>query len=63
MNFEILVTENFEKRLKKLLKKYESLPQDLSQMIEELSVKPLTGTPIGKNCYKIRVAISSKGKG
>jgi hypothetical protein len=21
------------------------------------------GTPIGKNCYKIRIAISSKGKG
>lgn len=24
---------------------------------------PLTGTPIGNDCYKIRLAIASKGKG
>jgi hypothetical protein len=24
---------------------------------------PQTGTPIGKDCYKIRVAVTSKGKG
>ena len=28
-----------------------------------LSADPFEGTPIGQNCYKIRLAISSKGKG
>lgn len=32
-------------------------------MLESLSEKPEQGTPLGRNCYKIRVAITSKGKG
>jgi hypothetical protein len=33
------------------------------ELINELSEDPQKGTPIGKDCYKIRVAVSSKGKG
>lgn len=32
-------------------------------MIEELKSNPQKGTMIGNNCYKIRLAIASKGKG
>jgi hypothetical protein len=32
-------------------------------LLESLSEKPEQGTPLGRNCYKIRVAITSKGKG
>jgi hypothetical protein len=32
-------------------------------LVEELEKNPSTGDPIGKNCYKIRLAIASKGKG
>lgn len=30
---------------------------------EKLALEPTQGTPLGKNCYKIRLAIESKGKG
>lgn len=63
MNFEVIATEPFARKLKRLVKKYKSLKDDLLIVIDELSQNPTFGTPIGKDCYKIRVAISSKGKG
>jgi hypothetical protein len=63
MSFDIIVTQPFERKLKRLAKKHKSLAKDLALVIDELSVNPKMGTPIGKDCYKIRVAISSKGKG
>lgn len=63
MNFDIIATEPFERKLKRLAKKYKSLASDLALVIDELSINPTMGTPTGKDCYKIRIAISSKGKG
>lgn len=63
MNFEVIATERFGKRIKRLLKKYHSLRKDLGTVIEQLEQNPTMGTPIGKDCYKIRIAIASKGKG
>ena len=63
MSFEVKATEYFERRLKRLCKKYISLPDNLSVIIGNLSDEPRIGTSIGKDCFKIRVAISSKGKG
>jgi len=63
MNFEVIATGRFDKRLKQLSKKYYSLRKDLSTVIEQLEQNSTMGTPIGKDCYKIRVAITSKGKG
>jgi hypothetical protein len=58
-----LQRKHLNERLKKLSKKYRSIISDLAQIIVELSINPILGTPLGKNCYKIRVAITSKGKG
>jgi Cytotoxic translational repressor of toxin-antitoxin stability system len=63
MKFDVIATEPFERKLKRLAKKYKSIAMDLSPIIEKLQEDPTIGTPIGKDCYKIRVAISSKGKG
>ena len=63
MSFNILPTDNFEKELKKLSKKYPSLKIDLKSLFDSLLEKPFQGTSIGKSCYKIRLAIKSKGKG
>jgi hypothetical protein len=63
MSFNIIATQPFERKLKRLAKKYKSLKIDLLKVIQELSENPTLGTPIGKDCYKIRVAITSKGKG
>lgn len=49
--------------LKRLSKKYPSLKNDLSSLKETLLTAPQTGIDLGNNTYKIRMAISSKGKG
>lgn len=51
------------KKLKRLVKKYKSLPKDLAPIIGKLEQDPTIGISIGKNCYKIRIVISSKSKG
>ncbi|MCA0365043.1 MAG: type II toxin-antitoxin system RelE/ParE family toxin [Bacteroidetes bacterium] len=63
MSYKVLAIPPFDKQLKRLLKKYPSLKQEYLQLIENLEVKPDLGTKIGNNCFKIRISISSKGKG
>jgi hypothetical protein len=45
------------------MKKFPSLKKELQTLISELKKDPAKGTSIGHNCYKIRLAIASKGKG
>jgi mRNA-degrading endonuclease RelE of RelBE toxin-antitoxin system len=63
MSYSILPTHRFEKELKRLVKKFPSLKVEYKELIEKISQNPEAGTFIGNNCYKIRVAIESKGKG
>lgn len=63
MRYNVIVTGNFERKVKRLSKKYISLKDDLRPIIEQLSVNPSFGQPLGHNCYKIRFSISSKGHG
>ena len=63
MSFEIKTISVFEKQAKRLVKKYASLKTELLALIQELKENPEMGTSLGQNCYKIRIAISSKGKG
>ncbi|MDM1039905.1 type II toxin-antitoxin system RelE family toxin [Myroides odoratimimus] len=63
MSYNIIATPKFLKEAKKLGKKYHSLKEDLSLLIEELQQNPMFGTAIANNCYKVRIAIKSKGKG
>lgn len=59
----VLTTSNFEKESRKLIKKYKSLGVEISELIQTLTTNPTLGTPIGKDCFKIRIGIKSKGKG
>ena len=63
MNFNVLTIPPFDKQLKRLAKKFPSLKKDFANLIENLEQNPLQGTPLGRNCYKIRWSITSKGKG
>ncbi len=63
MSYNIIAVPTFRKELKKLAKKYPTLKTDLALLFEILEENPIQGTPLGKNCYKIRLAISAKGKG
>ena len=63
MIYSIIAVPKFKKELKKLVKKYPSLKADFTQLIKGLESNPEQGVPLGRNCYKIRFAIKSKGKG
>ncbi len=53
----------FERRAKVLAKKYRSFVDDYNAFLDELECNPFSGTPLGGNTYKHRMAIASKGKG
>ncbi|NQZ76082.1 MAG: type II toxin-antitoxin system RelE/ParE family toxin [Ekhidna sp.] len=63
MSFEVLTTSDFKRDSKSLLKKYKSLKTEILDLISSLEEDPIQGTPLGNDCYKIRLAIKSKGKG
>ena len=63
MSYKIIPTKVFEKELKALFKKYRSLKDDLNLLKLDLLENPKTGIHLGKDVYKIRLAIKSKGKG
>jgi len=63
MSYKILALPEFRKNLKKLAKKYPSLKTELATLFDKLEKNPFIGNSLGKNVYKIRVAIASKGKG
>lgn len=63
MSFEVELTDHFKKEAKKLTKKYRSLKTELEALGKQLAKKPTTGTPLGHDVFKVRLAISSKGKG
>lgn len=63
MSFSIELTDHFKKEAKKLTKKYRSLKAELEALGNNLAENPTTGTPLGNDVYKVRLAIASKGKG
>lgn len=63
MNYNVLTIPPFDKQLKRLARKFHSLKAEYAKLIETLEKNPVQGTPLANNCYKIRFAIASKGKG
>jgi mRNA-degrading endonuclease RelE of RelBE toxin-antitoxin system len=63
MSYKVQSIAVFEKQTKRLLKKYPSLKVELLQLVQSLKQNPEQGTSIGRSCFKIRIAIASKGKG
>ena len=59
----IKYTAIFLKDIKALMKKYPSVGADLEALGERLLNDPQQGDSIGKSCYKVRFAISSKNTG
>ena len=63
MNYKVLPTHKFEKEIKRLIKKFPWLKKEYAALINELKNNPAAGTPLGNNCYKIRLSLASKNKG
>ena len=63
MSYKLKTLPLFDSELKKLSKKYLSLKSEYARLLDILEENPMIGTPIGKDCFKIRLAIKSKTKG
>ena len=63
MKYSVETGPSFDREFKRLVKKYASLKQEIENLSVELSEKPETGTALGQSCFKIRLAVKSKGKG
>jgi len=53
----------FERQLKRLVRKFPSLKGEIAELATSLGSNPNTGVNIGQGCWKIRLAIASKGGG
>lgn len=63
MSYSIFTIPTFDKQLKRLAKKYVSLKTDFADLLDRLEENPRQGKSLGNNCYKVRLAIATKGKG
>ena len=63
MQYEVKTISVFERQFKRLAKKYHSLKTDMKSLVSDLEKEPSIGTPLGKNCFKVRLSITSKNKG
>lgn len=58
--YQIKYLNRFATQLKKLAKKYVSIPEDYSRFLSEVSEHPATETELFANCYKIPIHVSRK---
>jgi len=63
MKYNVLTIPPFDRQLKRLARKFPSLKTEYADLIENLGENPEKGTSLGNNCFKIRLAIASKGRG
>ena len=63
MVYEFRPSPDFERQAKKLAKHYPSFKEDLLQLLESLRENPYQGVDLGGGIRKIRMTISSKGRG
>ena len=63
MEVSIKTIPEFDRRAKRLAKKYKSLKSDLQLTVLSLRQNPTQGNDLGSGVYKVRLAIASKGGG
>ena len=63
MKVSFILSDEFIRQFKRLAKKYSSLLNDYDIFKEELRKNPFQGNDLGNGVRKVRMSISSKGKG
>ncbi len=63
MKVTLIPSNEFSRQFKRLAKKYKSFGEDYLNLKKELLENPFRGDDLGGGVRKIRMAISSKGKG
>ena len=63
MSFEIKTTSYFDAEAKRLAKRHRSFVDDLQDLRDNLLKNPYQGTELSPGIRKVRLTISSKGRG
>ena len=63
MNIKIKPLPTFSRAAKRLNKHYASFADDYARLLEDLYANPAIGTDLGGGLRKIRMRITSKGRG
>jgi mRNA-degrading endonuclease RelE of RelBE toxin-antitoxin system len=63
MTNKVIPTPFFERKFKRLSKKFSSLAREIETLEDILLENPETGISLGANIYKIRLANKDKSKG
>ena len=63
MSYKVKTIPKFDKEIKRLVRKYPSLKTEFISLVNSLQHTPFQGATLGNNCFKIRLAIASKGQG
>ena len=60
---KVVILPSFKKAFKSLFKKYKSIDMDFEKLLDSLEENAFQGVSIGKDCHKVRMSITAKGKG
>ena len=63
MSFEVIPTPEFKVQAKAIQKRHRSFKDDLKEFVLSLEKNPFQGIELSPDIRKIRMAITSKGKG
>ena len=63
MNYKIVVQPTVEREAKRLNKRFASFKEDFTKLLDAIETDPHLGIDLGNNLRKIRMRITSKGKG
>lgn len=63
MNYNFETTDDFDRQIKKLNKKYPSLKADFQSVLDNIEKELALAVDLGNGFKKIRIAIKSKNKG
>ena len=63
MKYKITTVPSFDKEIKRLGKRYASIANDYARLLRDLEANPRLGADLGGGLRKVRMAITSKGRG
>ena len=63
MNYDVKTSSYFDQEAKRLTKHYPSFKSDYQEFVKSLKKNPFQGDDLGNGIRKIRMQITSKGKG
>ena len=63
MSYQLILSPRFQQMGRRLSRKYVSFTADFVRLVDELKQQPTSGVALGRDCFKVRMRISSKGRG